>query len=40
LLSVALICPANPRELLAIEGIGLAKVEKFGPAILEICGAK
>ena len=40
LLSVALTCPTNPRELLAIEGIGLAKVEKFGPPILEICGAK
>jgi superfamily II DNA helicase RecQ len=40
LIAVALACPANPRELLAIEGIGAAKVEKFGPAIIEICGAK
>jgi len=40
LTAVALACPSNPRELLAIDGIGAAKVEKFGPAIIEICGAK
>ena len=40
LISVAFTCPTNPRELLAIEGIGAAKVEKFGSAILRICGAK
>lgn len=40
LISVAGTCPTNPRELLAIEGIGPSKVEKFGPAILKICGAK
>jgi RecQ family ATP-dependent DNA helicase len=38
--AVALARPSNPRQLLAIDGIGSAKVEKFGPAILEICGAK
>ncbi|MBS1803268.1 MAG: ATP-dependent DNA helicase RecQ [Acidobacteria bacterium] len=38
--AVALARPGNPRELLAIEGIGPGKVEKFGPAILKICGAK
>ena len=40
LTAVAYACPTNPRQLLAIDGIGPAKVEKFGPAILEICGAK
>ena len=40
LISVAIACPTNPRELLAIDGIGPSKVEKFGPAILKICGAK
>ncbi len=29
--------PANPNQLLGIEGIGEAKVEKFGEAILELC---
>jgi ATP-dependent DNA helicase RecQ len=38
--AVALARPGNPRELLEIDGIGHAKVEKFGSAILEICGAK
>ena len=27
-------------QLLEIDGIGPTKVEKFGPAIIEICGAK
>ena len=40
LTAVAVACPSSPRELLAIEGIGAAKVEKFGSAIIEICGAK
>ena len=40
LTAVACARPTNPRQLLEIDGIGPAKVEKFGPAILEICGAK
>ena len=40
LTAVALARPASRRELLAIDGIGPMKGEKFGPAILEICGAK
>jgi ATP-dependent DNA helicase RecQ len=40
LTAVALSRPGNPRQLLEIDGIGPAKVEKFGSAILEICGAK
>lgn len=32
--------PRNPRELLGIDGIGPAKVERFGEAILGICGAE
>jgi superfamily II DNA helicase RecQ len=31
--------PGNPNQLLAIDGIGPAKVEKFGEAILELCAA-
>jgi RecQ family ATP-dependent DNA helicase len=31
--------PRNPRQLLEIDGMGPAKVEKFGAAILELCGA-
>ncbi len=31
--------PANPRQLLAVDGIGPAKVEKFGETILALCGA-
>ncbi len=30
--------PANPRQLLEVDGIGPAKVEKFGEAILGMCG--
>ena len=37
--AVALTRPANPNQLLAIDGIGPAKVEKFGEAILSLCGA-
>jgi ATP-dependent DNA helicase RecQ len=40
LAAVAFARPASPRQLLEIDGMGPAKVEKFGPAILEICGAK
>ncbi len=40
LTAVAFARPANPRELLSIDGIGPMKAEKFGSAILEICGAK
>ncbi len=40
LTAVAIARPTNPRQLLEIDGIGPTKVEKFGPAILEICGAK
>lgn len=31
--------PGNPRQLLEIDGIGPAKVERFGEAILGLCGA-
>jgi len=31
--------PRNPRELLEINGMGPAKVERFGEAILGLCGA-
>jgi superfamily II DNA helicase RecQ len=31
--------PANPRQLLEIDGLGPAKVEKFGEAILGLCSA-
>ena len=30
--------PANPRELLSVSGMGPAKVERFGEAILGLCG--
>jgi ATP-dependent DNA helicase RecQ len=40
LIAVALARPSNPRKLLEIDGIGPSKAEKFGSAILEICGAK
>jgi RecQ family ATP-dependent DNA helicase len=31
--------PANPRQLLEIDGMGPAKVDKFGEAILALCSA-
>jgi superfamily II DNA helicase RecQ len=31
--------PGNPKQLLEIDGMGPAKVEKFGGAILELCAA-
>jgi superfamily II DNA helicase RecQ len=37
LIEVALARPANPMQLLAIDGIGPAKVERFGEAILKLC---
>ena len=37
LTAVAQTRPRNPRELLEINGMGPAKVEKFGAAILGIC---
>jgi len=36
--AVAQARPENPRQLLEIDGIGPAKVEKFGAAILGMCG--
>ena len=38
--AVAFSRPTNPRQLLEIDGIGPTKAEKFGSAIIEICGAK
>jgi superfamily II DNA helicase RecQ len=32
--------PANPRQLLEIDGMGPAKVDKFGEAILGLCANK
>ena len=37
--AVAQARPENPRQLLEIDGIGPAKVEKFGAAILGMCGS-
>ncbi|HEX8713038.1 MAG TPA: HRDC domain-containing protein, partial [Terracidiphilus sp.] len=37
--AVAFARPANPNQLLAIDGMGPAKVEKFGEALLSICGS-
>jgi len=34
---VAFARPRNPNQLMAIDGLGPAKVEKFGAAILELC---
>jgi len=35
--AVAMARPKNPRQLLEIDGIGQAKAEKFGAAILGLC---
>ncbi len=35
--ALALAGPANSRQLLEIDGVGPAKVDKFGEAILELC---
>jgi ATP-dependent DNA helicase RecQ len=40
LTAVAVLRPSSPRQLLEIDGIGPAKVEKFGEAILGLCTAK
>lgn len=32
--------PANPNQLMAIDGIGPAKAERFGGAILELCAGR
>jgi superfamily II DNA helicase RecQ len=32
--------PTNPKQLLEISGMGPAKAERFGEAILGLCGAK
>ncbi len=37
--AVALSRPANPKQLLEIDGIGPAKAERFGEAILELCAS-
>jgi len=37
LAAVAQARPATPRQLLSVKGMGDAKVEKFGEAILKIC---
>jgi ATP-dependent DNA helicase RecQ len=39
LLAVALTRPLNPAQLLAIDGIGPAKAERFGEAILKLCAS-
>jgi superfamily II DNA helicase RecQ len=39
LANVAHVRPANPRQLLEINGMGPAKVDRFGEAILGLCGA-
>jgi ATP-dependent DNA helicase RecQ len=38
LTAVAQARPRNPRQLLEVDGMGPAKVEKFGAAILRVCG--
>jgi superfamily II DNA helicase RecQ len=32
--------PANPNQLLAIDGIGAAKVERFGEELLRLCSGR
>jgi superfamily II DNA helicase RecQ len=39
LAALAQVRPGNPRQLLTIDGIGAAKAERFGAAILVLCGA-
>ncbi len=36
--SLAVKRPANPRQLLDVDGMGPAKVERFGAALLQLCG--
>jgi superfamily II DNA helicase RecQ len=40
LAAVAQARPATPRQLLNVKGMGDAKVEKFGEAILRICASR
>jgi RecQ family ATP-dependent DNA helicase len=40
LAAVALARPRNPRQLLEIDGMGPAKVERFGEAILRLCAGE
>jgi superfamily II DNA helicase RecQ len=40
LTAVAHARPANPKQLLEIDGMGPAKVEKFGETILGLCAAR
>jgi len=37
--AVARTRPANPAQLLSIDGIGPAKAERFGEAILKLCAS-
>jgi superfamily II DNA helicase RecQ len=37
--AVAMVRPRNPRQLLEVDGMGPTKVDKFGAAILQICGS-
>lgn len=37
LLALAHTRPANPKQLLEIDGLGPAKIEKFGDALLQLC---
>ncbi len=38
IMALAMARPRNPREMLEIDGMGPAKVEKFGEALLGLCG--
>jgi superfamily II DNA helicase RecQ len=40
LLALAEARPKNPNELLVIDGIGPAKVERFGEELLRLCAGK
>ncbi len=40
LATLAQVRPGNPNQLLTIDGIGPAKLEKFGAAILGLCGSR
>jgi superfamily II DNA helicase RecQ len=40
LAALAAMRPENPKQMLEIDGIGPAKVDKFGEAILAICAVK
>ena len=31
--------PTNPKQLLDVSGMGPSKVERFGEALLELCGS-